>query len=419
MICDVPSHKSIFNRVVFLSCYLEKSLLIKCHYPHNRDMLSTINSIAQLDGFVVSRFGYDVRITVHREPTRTSHYKRVRIDESGATLRFIVPMLIYYEKCVCIYGYGTLRNRPILDFLYSLKEVITYMYSSDNSSYKIVITRRSDNLNKIRSLLISSDTTSQYISSAIIACSKERTPKYIILKNSNRKSVSTNYISSTISLLRSFGRTSLKSDTGGQFICKNRLTFYPRGYEVDSDYSSIVTIAVAAILKRKAITMRIYRNRSTDLEIKYILEKLFVKLSIRYMYTGDLLTIIPSNISAFDISFKDHIEYFPTLTALAIYSRGKSVLRDIVHSKYHESDRTSTVVEALNMIGFQDVNYDGQSLNVIGKTAKLSGVFPCFNDHRVAICGALISLVDRSVTLDNPGSIDKSFVNFLRYIEDV
>jgi 3-phosphoshikimate 1-carboxyvinyltransferase len=101
----------------------------------------------------------------------------------------------------------------------------------------------------------------------------------------------------------------------------------------------------------------------------------------------------------------------PTLAAIAPFAKGRTVIRNVSHLRYKESDRLAAVAREWTRLGCRvDEHADG--LTVYGDQ-KLSGdLVDPHGDHRIAMSLAVIGLRVPGIRIANEGCVDKSFPGF-------
>ena len=101
----------------------------------------------------------------------------------------------------------------------------------------------------------------------------------------------------------------------------------------------------------------------------------------------------------------------PTLAALALFAKGKTVIRNVAHLRHKESDRLQALREEWTRLGARIEELpDGL---IIKGSVPLTGVL-CdpHNDHRLAMSLAVIGLKVPGIQIRQPECVSKSFPLF-------
>jgi 3-phosphoshikimate 1-carboxyvinyltransferase len=101
----------------------------------------------------------------------------------------------------------------------------------------------------------------------------------------------------------------------------------------------------------------------------------------------------------------------PTLAALALFAKGKTVIRNVAHLRHKESDRAAALRSELGRLG-ADIRIEGDSLLVRG-TPLHGGTVSSRGDHRIAMALAVAALrAGAEVAIDGAGCVGKSYPGF-------
>ena len=111
----------------------------------------------------------------------------------------------------------------------------------------------------------------------------------------------------------------------------------------------------------------------------------------------------------------------PALAVLAIFAAGESRFRGIRHLHWKESDRIAGVETLATAAGARCVAGDDEIAITgpprPGRAAPLR--MPTFDDHRLAMAAALLSLALPSMLIESPGCVGKSYPGFFRDLETI
>ncbi len=120
--------------------------------------------------------------------------------------------------------------------------------------------------------------------------------------------------------------------------------------------------------------------------------------------TGGELVGIDTDMSAMP-------DMVPTLAAVALFAKGKTVIRNVAHLRHKESDRLEAVRMECNRLGANlEETKDGL---IIQGGEKLSGaVIDPHDDHRIAMSMAVVGLKVPGVVISNSQCVAKSFPTF-------
>lgn len=124
---------------------------------------------------------------------------------------------------------------------------------------------------------------------------------------------------------------------------------------------------------------------------------------------------------------KDMPDAGPALAVVCAYADNRSVLRGVRTLRVKETDRIAAVAAELVRIGSVvtgDLNNDPDAMAVdpIPPAARLAPspvAFDTYDDHRMAMSLALVSLMQEGVTINDPGCVAKTYPAFWRHWHEV
>lgn len=113
------------------------------------------------------------------------------------------------------------------------------------------------------------------------------------------------------------------------------------------------------------------------------------------------------------------IDEIPLFALVASLANGTSVVKDAEELKFKESNRISTISSELNKIG-ANIKETDDGMIIEGDCNLIGGECDSHNDHRIAMCVAIASLVcDDYVKLSNAKCVDISFPTFFDILEEL
>lgn len=113
------------------------------------------------------------------------------------------------------------------------------------------------------------------------------------------------------------------------------------------------------------------------------------------------------------------IDEIPIIALLATQATGKTVIKDAEELRVKETDRILAVIDVLTTLG-ADVLERPDGLVVNGKTSLTGGELLSYSDHRIAMMGAIASLIcNDKVIIDDISSIAISYPTFFEHIAQI
>lgn len=372
-----PPSKSVAHRLLICAALAKGESKIY-NVDLSKDISATINCLTSLgaefefsDNFIAVK-GIDI--------SNIKNHVELNCNESGSTLRFIIPIILLLGIECVITGSEYLLNRPL-----SVYEKIceNYGFKFEKSSKNIKI--RGKLLNG--EYLIDGNISSQFISGLLFALPllKGNSSIKIIGKLESRP-----YVDLTIDALNKFG-IKVKFNNENEIYIEGSQTYSKRDSVVEGDYSNAAFFEALNYLGSD-IDISGLDNYSKQGDKAYI------------EYFSKLKTSSP------EIDITDCPDLAPILFTLASYFNGATFL-GTKRLKIKESDRANTMKTELEKFGADITVLENQ---VIVKKTNLfkpeSAVFG-HNDHRVVMSlSVLLTLFGGEII--GAEAVSKSFPNF-------
>ena len=386
----IPS-KSYAHRILILSA-LGNSTVTVNNLIYSKDILATINALVSL-GAKIDLLGDSVKV----EPIVVdSEQKSVFCDESGSTLRFLLPIISALGLTATVDGKQGLRNRPIKLLLDILREH-GVIVSADSLPLTL-----SGKL-KAGTFVIDGSQSSQNLTGLMIALSLLDEPSEIIIKNGL---VSVGYIDITLEVMKLFGANIVKTEEG--FIVNPATFSVQDNISVEGDYSSAsFLLALGALCGDIAISGLKLDSNQGDRAIVDILAKMGADIS-----AGDTITVKKSNLKAIDIVATDIPDLIPIIAVCCSRAKGVSSIKGVDRLKIKESDRLLAVCDMLTDFGVIHY-YAKDTLYIYGGTQKApTRPIKGYNDHRIVMSASVMAVALGQGEITDCEAISKSYPNF-------
>lgn len=406
----VPPSKSISHRAIMAAALANGTSRID-HVLMSEDVRATIEA--------VKSFGADIAVEQESEdglftvlvtgnPKPEARDCLVNCEESGSTVRFILPIIaIDAENCV-ITGNGRLVERPLTPYIDIFKEQGFEIEQGENQLPLII----SGDL-KSGTFNIRGDISSQFITGLFFALPLLDGDSKIKL---TRKLESKPYVDLTIEVLAEFG-IEIEKESEDTFKIPGNQSYRPTSISIRGDFSQAAFWFVNGLINKKTVLRNISKESTQgDFQIVEILNRIGGKVSFDEG-NSDWISL-PSNSHSFDIDVSDIPDLVPILAIAAGLSKGITHLTGAKRLRYKESDRIRSTAEMLLSFGVA-VEEEEDGLIIHGTTQFNSAIINSFNDHRIAIAAAIGSgRATGPVVIENAHCVNKSYPNFWKDFKD-
>ncbi len=393
-ICPPPS-KSLSHRAI-IAAGLSKGVSKIDNIILSDDILATCDAMENF-GVVINRRENKLEVSSSGKLRRPIH--PVNCNESGSTLRFMIPLSIFVDEPVIYDGVGGLRTRPLDPYVKIFKEQdVRCVYS--NQLPMIV-----EGKLKSGTYELPGDVSSQFLTGLMYVLPLLEGDSEIIVSSSLE---SKSYVDLTLDVLEEFG-VKIINHSYKRFEIKGNQSFNAKNHIVESDFSQAAFWIVAAILGGNIELKNINLNSlQGDKEILDIARRMGA--SIKEDKTS--IKVGKSETKATLIDASQCPDIIPVVTVLAALSEGETKIINAGRLRIKESDRLKAICTELNKLG-ADIIETKDGLEIKGKTQLKGGQVEGWDDHRIVMSLAIASIKCKEpVVIKGFKAIDKSYPNF-------
>lgn len=394
----VPPSKSMAHRAIICAA-LANGVSTISNIDLSDDIIATIDAMRSLGANIVKKD--EKTFIVDGSDTFTnSDFKTIDCNESGSTLRFLVPISLIAENNVKFIGRGNLGKRP-LDIYYEIfdRQGIAYLYEEDNLNLKINGSLSGEEF------IVPGNISSQFISGLMFSLPLLKNDSKIII---NTPLESKGYLDLTLDMLSHFG-IKIINNNYEEFIIQGRQEYKAFNYEIEGDYSQGAFYLSASALLNKVDSGNLdLCSLQGDKEVLDILERMNCRLiienkALRFKNEGLCGTVIDAT-GCPDI--------IPVLTVVAALADGETKIINAKRLRIKECDRLHAIATELNKLGANVEEFEN-SLIVRGVETLKGGEVSSHDDHRIAMSMAIASTrCSGDLILENPGCVSKSYPKF-------
>ena len=349
-----------------------------------------------------------------RGPLRGRGDEEIFLDagDSGTAARFLAAVAAATPGRFRLTGSARLRERPMGELVTALAAAGTSVSSTGQEGFLPLSIRGGT----LRSGLLEVDASrsSQFVSALLLAAvavegGLEVRPAGPI--------ASAPYVRTTLETLAAFGH---RVSPGPVLRCQ-RGVGAPARYAPPGDYSSGLPLLAAAGAAGGTVTVLglDWPSHDADAQALPVLESL--GLLLRRVSGGIAADGQPGRLTPVHAVATDFPDAVPALAALAALAAGESRLSGIGHLRLKESDRIEALAVLLTRAGAR-AEAGADELVVVGpllKGPRGAERLPTFDDHRIAMAAALLSLAMPGFLIENPDCVAKSYPRFFRDLESV
>lgn len=389
------SSKSDAHRLLIASALSDRSTFIRCN-ARSADITATVNCLNSL--------GADIKFVdggISVKPIKEKRKSAVLdCNESGSTIRFLLPVAASLGTTTEFTGGGRLPERP-LSPLREQMEAHGVVFSPINV-FPVKINGKMIS----GKFTIKGNISSQFITGLLFA---------LPLLNGNSiinvipPVESRPYIDMTLNTLKKFGIT-VTEKSNSFFIPGGQKYASPGTVESEGDWSnSAFFLTAGAVSGKVTVTGLDVSSVQGDKQILTILKEMGAEITVEQ----GSITVKKGDLHGINIDARNIPDLVPIISvAAAAANDGETVITGAERLKIKESDRLTAVYESLKSLGV-DISKTDDGL-VINKTGIVGGgAVSGYNDHRMVMALSVLSAVSSGdIILRGAEAVNKSYPNF-------
>ncbi len=399
-IVKVPPSKSMAHRAIICAALGSEVSIIE-NIDYSDDINATIEGMIAL-GASIEKDGdrLSIKGAFNKEAKRNT-VRTIDCNESGSTLRFLVPISLLFDGITKFIGRGNLGKRP-LDTYYDI-------FKNQGISYNTVDGRLSL---MVKGTLSSSEFTlpgnisSQFITGLLFALPLLDGDSKIIISTELE---SKGYIDLTLSCMRDFG-INIENNNYKEFIIKGNQGYVSRNYRVEGDYSQGAFYLCADALGSEVEVQDLRKDSlQGDKEVIEILERMGAKFNY-----GDKLSCKASNgLVSTIIDGSQCPDIIPVISLVAALSKGTTEVINAGRLRIKECDRLKAVATELNKLG-ANIEEKEEGLVIHGVQELEGGVEVwSWKDHRISMTLAIAATrCKKPIIIKDYNCVAKSYPGF-------
>ncbi len=397
----VPPSKSQTHRAI-IAAALAKGKSVINNVVMSEDIQATVSAMEKIGVKIVNNGTHLIVNGVSRVMISDDNF--IDCNESGSTLRFVLPIMSLSRDKVVFTGKPGLMKRPMA--------VYETLFKAHGLSYQ----------QNEKSIIVSGALTpglyevpgsvsSQFLSGLMFALP--------LLKGDSEIRVtdpleSKDYVDMTIDMLHRFGVT--VEERGTSYQIRGNQTYSPANITIEGDHSQMAFFAVAGILSGDIFCRNIVPiSLQPDRRILDVIRAMQGAFEIRD--AGILFKKTATVGCVVDVSQCPDIA--PIIAVLGAYSQGTTVIENAQRLKLKESNRLQSTYDILRGLG-ADIEMTESSLIIRGNPLLEGGAIDPAPDHRIVMSAAIAATrCLKPVHIKHAEAVNKSYPNFFNDFKTV
>ncbi len=391
---QVPPSKSDSHRAL-IAAALSQSHCTVSNILFSKDIEATLHAI---QSFGVGFERTEKSVLFEPSDIKTPS-NAVACNESGSTLRFMIPWSFLVSGDVTYTGENHLKKRPLDDYERLFKaKAIEYAYDGE-------LPMRVTGKAVSGEMVLFGNVSSQYYSGLFFVLPLMSADSEILVDGQLE---SKGYVDLTLATLARHG-IKIENMDYKRFVIPGNQHYLSVDHCVEGDYSNAAFWIVAGQISKE---IRLTGLNPNSLQRDKQVIDVVKQMGGRLVWEGDTLVSSPSKTRGTVIDASEIPDIIPILCVLAALSEGTTTVVNGARLRIKESDRIKSTVSELSKLGAHITEtHDGMVIE--GLTSLEGGVVNSWNDHRIAMAMTIASTrCILPVTIENPMAVTKSYPHF-------
>jgi 3-phosphoshikimate 1-carboxyvinyltransferase len=338
----------------------------------------------------------------------------IDIHHAGTDMRFLAAYLAVKEGEWILTGSERMKQRPIGELAEALIKLgADIAYTEKKGFPPLKIKGKILEGGKIE---MEAGISSQFISALLMISTTFKNGLELTLKG---EIVSFPYITMTVELLKQFGV--FVSFTGNRLVTKpSEFTLLNENVFIESDWSAASYWYSIVALSEKAEIELLFLERDS-LQADCVLPELYNKLGVKteFIEKGVRLSKKTMGDSEFKYDFTNCPDIAQTVAVSCLGLGIKTELSGLKTLKIKETDRLIALKTELEKFGAKvEITSDSLKLIPPSKLLTPNSSISTYNDHRMAMCFAPLSIKNPKMKIEHPEVVDKSYPAFWDDLEE-
>lgn len=399
-LATVPGSKSYTNRALIIAAQRMGTTRIRRALICD-DTTYLADALSQFGGLRVVQEGRDFIVTRTAKRLQAPP-EPVFVGGAGTPARFLLAFAATVDGHTTVSGNPRLCERPMGDLLDSFTRAgISWRCKATPNCLPVVVQGAIPANYK---WTVKGTTSSQFASSLLLFAAQQSIEQVEISITDGL--VSPSYVKMTVAMMQGVG-IDVREVADRQFIV---VPGEPRHDEIaiEPDASGMSYALTAAALTRSTVTIRGIGSGSVQGDVGLV--NAYVRMGCKAEIRQDSITLTGAPLHGINIDMENMPDVVLSLAIAASQASSATRITNIANLRVKECDRIAALCNELGRLGIR--TEEGSDSIVVYPGIPKAGVVHCYDDHRVAMAFSLLGLLYDGISVDNPGSVAKSFPEF-------
>lgn len=402
----LPGSKSLSNRALLLAALAHGETKVR-NLLDSDDIRHMLNALKALGvSFTLSEDKSECTVQGLGGAFPAHDGLSLFLGNAGTAMRPLTAALCLKGQTpaeVILTGEPRMKERPILHLVDALCQAGAQIRYLEQAGYPPLAIRNSGL--KGGKVEIDGSISSQFLTALLMAAPLAESDMEISIKG---ELVSKPYIDITLAMMQDFGVT-VENQQYQRFVVKAGQRYQsPKDYLVEGDASSASYFLAAGAIKGKVKVRGIGKN---SIQGDRLFADVLAKMGAKITWGEDFIEAEQAPLHGIDMDMNHIPDAAMTIATAALFANGETVIRNIYNWRVKETDRLSAMATELRKVG-AEVEEGDDFIRIVPPAKLQAAEIATYNDHRMAMCFALVALGDTEVTILDPNCTAKTFPTF-------
>jgi len=407
----LPGSKSLSNRALLLAS-LASGATTLTNLLRSEDTQAMVSAIRQLGvALELSHNGQHCHIQGNGGLFDTPANPEFSLGNAGTAIRPLTAILSLIPGEFVIDGDQYMRERPIAHLIDALRTLgARASYAGKDGCPPIQLT---GGLLNGGDLSIRGDISSQYLTALLMALPLSRRKSTISIDG---EQVSKPYLDITLGIMADFGVDASHQDYKVFQIEGNQTYQSPGNYLIEGDASSASYFFGAAAINRGSI--RVHGLGKNSVQGDFLFLDTIEQMGATVVRSDNWVDVSGGELRGVDVDLNHIPDAAMTIAAMALFAKGKTVIRNIYNWRVKETDRMHAMAEGLTRLGAK-VLTESDTIIIEPPDAIHAATINTYGDHRVAMSFSLAAFGGAPITINDPECTKKTFPDYFDIFDSV
>lgn len=405
-IIQLPGSKSISNRTLLLAALSHQSCLI-------RSLLKSDDTDRMLDALralgVTLQHNADGILVQGCQGAFPNQQADLFLGNAGTAFRPLTAVLAILGGDYHLHGIARMHERPIGDLVDALRQAgCSIEYAQQEGYPPLRIGMR--HAVETHCVTVKGNVSSQFLTALLMALPLTQQAFEIHVSG---ELISKPYIDITLNLMEKFGVHVENHDYQVFKLPAHARYLAPDVLHVEGDASSASYFLAAGLLSGKAIRVTGLGKNAIQGDVAFAHE--LEKIGATVLWGDDFIEVSRHHSQAilpFDLDANHIPDAAMTLAVVALATGGKCSIRNIASWRVKETDRIAAMATELRKLG-AEVQEDADAIHIKPPKQLIAHAeIDTYDDHRMAMCFSLVSLLNTPITINDPQCTHKTFPSY-------